>query len=119
MKYFVNWTLKFFKEKKLVTKYKECKKDIQEGEISASVYRNTHQYSHENTCSVSMNDYHAKASDKILLELENELEKARLELCKTIYKRLEDEHNYLTSDEVVKETLLCNDYDFTIDGKID
>lgn len=111
--------LKFLKEKKLVTKYRECKKDIEEGEISASIYRNTHHYSHENSCSISIDDYHAKASDKILLELENELEKARLELCEKIYKRLESEYDYLTSDEVVKETLLCNDYDFTIYGKID
>lgn len=111
--------LKFLKEKKLVTKYKECKKDIEEGEISASIYRNIHHYSHENSCSISMNDYNARASEKILLELENELEKAMLELCKKIYKDLENEFYYLTSDEAVKETLLCNDYDFTIDGKID
>lgn len=28
------------------------------------------------------------------------------------------EYEYLTSEEAIKETLICNEYDFTEDGRI-
>jgi hypothetical protein len=31
---------------------------------------------------------------------------------------LRHEYEYLTSEEAIKETLIINEYDFTIDGKI-
>lgn len=33
-----------------------------------------------------------------------------------IYKRLEDEWNYLNSDETVSDNIAANEYDFTIEG---
>ncbi len=36
-----------------------------------------------------------------------------------IYKQLEKEYEYLTSDEAIKESLIANDYDFTNEGRID
>jgi hypothetical protein len=39
--------------------------------------------------------------------------------CRAIYRRLEKEYEYLTSDESIIETIHANEYEFTEDGKID
>ena len=39
-------------------------------------------------------------------------------LCRELYRNLEKEYNFLTSEEAIKETLICNDYEFTSDGEI-
>lgn len=58
-----------------------------------------------------------KAQDQAenLLKL---LEAEIINLAHGIYKDLEKEYEYLTSDEAVKESLITNDYQFTEDGKI-
>jgi hypothetical protein len=38
------------------------------------------------------------------------------DLCQELYKTLEKEYDYLTSDEQIVEALRDNDYDFTDDG---
>lgn len=40
------------------------------------------------------------------------------DLCRDLYRALEDEYNHRTSDEVVAETLICNEYEFTENGEI-
>lgn len=35
-----------------------------------------------------------------------------------IYKQLEAEHDYLLSDEAVDESIVCNEYEFTEEGKL-
>jgi hypothetical protein len=40
------------------------------------------------------------------------------DLCRWLYKRLESEYNYLTSEEAIEETLRCNDYEFDEYGNI-
>lgn len=51
-----------------------------------------------------------------------ETEKEILELCaefaQWVYKNLENEYNYLMSDEAIAEFLTANDYEFMIDGSI-
>jgi len=39
-------------------------------------------------------------------------------MCCDLYSTLEKEYNYLTSDEVIKESLIENDYEFDINGNI-
>ena len=39
-------------------------------------------------------------------------------LCKDLYRKLEDEYDYLTSDESVKSTLIDNGYEFDEKGNI-
>ena len=46
------------------------------------------------------------------------MEEKRLELCRKIYKSLEENYNYLTSDEVVIEAIEANEYEFTSEGKM-
>ena len=38
------------------------------------------------------------------------------DLCRELYKALEESYDYLTEDRQVAETLYANDYDFTEDG---
>jgi hypothetical protein len=40
------------------------------------------------------------------------------DLCRWLYKRLETEYNYLTSEEAIEETLRCNNYKFDEYGNI-
>ena len=51
-----------------------------------------------------------------------ETEKEILELCaefaQWVYKNLENEYNYLTTDEAIAEFLTANDYEFTAEGKV-
>lgn len=35
-----------------------------------------------------------------------------------IYKKLEQEHDYLLSDECVEENIKCNEVEFTEDGSV-
>lgn len=58
----------------------------------------------------NLGNLHDKLVDKIL-------DWAR-DYARTIYKNLEDDYNDQTSDEAVKETIQCNDYWFTAEGKI-
>ena len=44
------------------------------------------------------------------------LECAR-DFARWIYSRLESEHEYLTGDDSVSETLRANEYEFTADGR--
>lgn len=39
-------------------------------------------------------------------------------LCKDLYRSLEKEHDHLTSDDAVKETLIDNDYEFDEEGNL-
>ena len=39
------------------------------------------------------------------------------DLARWLYRQLEREYTYLTSDEVVDETIIANEYTFTDDGR--
>lgn len=99
-------------------------KRLQSVECEINIVKNSfaNHYCHEKTRCISSSLYLdwekypniTKAFDKVMLDLEAQ----RLELCKELYKQLEDAFDTLTSDEEVKETLLANEYEFTSDGKI-
>ena len=55
------------------------------------------------------------AVDKLLDEIEKEFARALGEEYLSI---LRQEYEYLTSEEVIKETIEANDYDFTEEGRI-
>lgn len=50
--------------------------------------------------------------------LEENIQKQYESFCRDLYKALEKECDYLTSDKVIIETIEANEYDFTIDGKL-
>ena len=55
-------------------------------------------------------------------DFEDELEEIEADLkenlCRAYLQILEDEYEYLTRDEQIKETLIASDYEFTINGNI-
>lgn len=49
---------------------------------------------------------------------EEEIRDILREFSSWIYSKLEQEYEWLNSDEVIEEAILCNDYQFTEDGEI-
>lgn len=84
-------------------------------------------YYHENSCDHTIyiednnNGYYQNIYDLIDLyssDIEDFIITKYKDICQDLYKNLENENDYLQSDEVIKETLICNDYDFTEEGDI-
>jgi len=113
--------------------------DIAEEHIAASCKRSSSQYSHKNTCTfeAEFNDEHSKVSGKwidsdppgnghwksgvphveaLFLEFVKDAEQLRLDLCDAIYKDLEAEYEYRTSDEAIREDSEANEYLFDESG---
>ena len=91
------------------------------------VKRRTHHYCHENTVYVDSEDclYNFTGYNRLYTFLESAMQKIEnaiaekvIEFSCQIYRELEKEYYYLTSEEAVFESLRCNDYEFTEDGKI-
>jgi hypothetical protein len=85
----------------------------------AQVVRRSSMYVHEMTCYVSLDvrgsgdsEAEAKAVDAEVNRLDEEIEAIRLDLCREIYRDLEREHDYLTGDEAIIETIEANEYEF-------
>ena len=80
---------------------------VKKTEIDPSIRfeRNDHRYSHKNTVSVDYED------------LERSIDEWRSEKCSEIYKTLEAEYDYLTSDEQVAESIDANQFEFDEEGK--
>ena len=111
---------KWLKVHKRTTHYKKLLKDIHNyglAGLTGEVYRLTHHYYHENTCKASV-DGDTKYPE-LVDELTAEIESERYELCNQLYKDLQNEYEYLTSDEVILETLKANEYMFNDEGRID
>lgn len=56
--------------------------------------------------------------NNLICDFEKAAESLRLELSENIYKSLDNDYEYLTSDDAVKETLLLNEYEFDSNGNI-
>lgn len=92
------------------------------GLIEAGIRRTTHHYYHENTTTLKYYDGQLQASwthiQKVIDILWDYSEKTRYDLSKEIYRDLENEYDYLTSESVILETIQINDYEFYEDGSI-
>ena len=79
---------------------------------------NSNHYSHEKTRYITayLNGY--TNIDKVYTEFIEKIEATRLQLCKDFYKILANEYEYLCSSEAIAETIIANDYEFTIEGKL-
>jgi hypothetical protein len=83
------------------------------------VERTSSHYCHENTCKVSVYLDRARPGshiEKLLDEFEKDAEALRLALSKALYRDLETDYDYLTSDESLAENAESNGYTFTITG---
>jgi len=94
---------------------------IAEDGISAYIKRTSNHYSHEKTVTLyldweSSEEHPTPEQQDALESLERTIEEDRLDWCKKIYKTLEKEHDYLTSDECIAESLEANGLEFLEDG---
>lgn len=93
-----------------------------------AVKRRSYHYYHEHTVYVDSEDglyYFQQKAPRLANLLENAMQKMErviaekvVELSRQIYHELEKEYEYLTSDEAIIESLRCNAYEFTENGKI-
>ena len=110
---------KWLKYKKLGEKYFNVIAAYENGDISAKIIRISSMYVHENTIdSEILGDTKDEMVNKQVNEIEKLLKEDARELSEQIYKNLEKDHEYLTSDEVIAETFRANEHEFTKDGKI-
>lgn len=83
--------------------------------VSIGRGRLSNHYSHSNTMAFDMenteNRYQA-------IECEDDIEQALKDFADWIYNQLEKEYDYLNSDEGITDTINCNDYEFTVSGKL-
>lgn len=89
------------------------------------IRRTSSRYSHENTIEgdVDIEDIPESIEDEFPFYkyqdmIQNKVTNWAREKSKNLYRDLEKEYDYLTSDEVVKDSIEANDYLFTEDGKL-
>lgn len=93
-----------------------------------AVKRRTHHYYHENTVYVDSEYclyYFQQKTPRLasflettMQNVENAIAEKVIEFSRQIYRELEKEYDYLTSETAVFESLQANDCEFTEDGKI-
>jgi len=88
---------------------------------SAKIIRES-RYVHERSTTLYINWEPYKVYDmpnvySLLCDIEKEMEEDVVDLSQEIYKALEEEYEYMSSDEVVKETLIANQYEFDENGE--
>lgn len=101
--------------------------------VSVGIHRTSTYHDHENTALFDLsfeqlNDDEFESYEEceetegmiisMLSQLRIELEQWRIDTCKEIYQALEDEYTLLQSDDVLKETFIENEYEFTEDGEM-
>ena len=91
-------------------------------DFSVSIEKNgySNHYSHEKTRYICSDSFHIEdVKDEKMLEVFFwEIEKIRLDFCYKIYRDLNEEYDYLTSDSAVYDTLKANEYYFEESGEI-
>jgi len=77
-------------------------------------------YYHENSLRYNIDaDYYPhKRHEKTWNDLEDTVKELVQDLSRDYYRTLEKEYEYLTSDEMIKESLEANEYEFKKDGSI-
>ena len=96
-------------------------KDLKTKYATFSIKRTSHHYAHENTVSIFDAEYwnsRKKEQYGIPPEQEDDILEGCRAAMKAMYRILEKEYDYLTSDEAVEETLSVNEHKLDKDGKI-
>lgn len=86
-------------------------------DISVKITRDRGMYVHEKTCSVELQSFLDEKHDDLVNEWEKAIEELRYDLCKRIYKHLEEEYFALLEDEALIEFDEGNKYQWTASGK--
>ena len=89
--------------------------------IEIGFVRHSTRYSHENTCTTRIDFIQAPESreqqEQVNLLAES-LEIWRIDQCRSMYKRLEQEYEACTSEKAMIEFIEANDYHFLEDGRL-
>lgn len=108
----------FLRSQKRWSLYRVLHKLIKELVVTASVSRSGSRYSHSNTTKAELYTYWEDnltiAQKEKYDELESELDEFITTAGDNYYRALEEEYDYLTSDNVVQETIEANEYDFEV-----
>ena len=91
------------------------------GAFSLSIKVLSYNYSHEGTKRVELDDCipeRLKRLGLLVSDFRDEVEALRLDLCRDFYTGLQNEYDYLTSDDAIKESVDCNDLEFLENGNI-
>jgi hypothetical protein len=109
---------KWIKAHKASKRFKKLLNEYNKGIYAFITIKHNYRYYFSTSTTV---DYEGgmDLSDKAYEQLEEIarwIEDEREKLGNTIYKDLEEEYKYLTSDEAVRETIIANDYMFMEDG---
>lgn len=103
--------------------YRKIKRWFREGLLTIVQEDNSYanHYQHENTFTLDWDlidvDY-TEEDEKLLGEFTKNVEALLKMRSKQLYKELEENYNYLTTDEAIKETYEANDYEFRKDGNL-
>lgn len=102
----------------------ELKSALTALEVTASITRSG-RYSHEYSMHIEVDDYEEPDDEVIAaamnaiyksLDVEATITEAMRDFARWIYRMLEQEYEYLTSDEAILESLQCNELLFDEDG---
>lgn len=120
----------FAKSQRTMGKFKNLIKAIESDSVDAnfSVTRSDHHYCHEYTVKVESEvlywSHKPEPKNYVAIEAEegilnNLMLEVVRKLSKQIYRELEKEYEYLTSDEQVIDTIKANEYTFTASGEME
>lgn len=88
-------------------------------DATAKVTRHSFHYAHPNTVGANLDAYDGRGYTRIekrLRDLEDHLTEMVRDLSYKIYRDLEEEYEYLTSEEALLEFAEANEYEFLADG---
>jgi hypothetical protein len=110
-------------DSKRFSKYKRIIKKLDLGYHIDTI---NHHYSHENTRRFRISESFFLASNperynrvnQLVNDFEKDIEDLRKDLCHKIYNSLEQEYDYIISDEAIKESFEAGDVRFLENGKI-
>ena len=73
-------------------------------------------YYHEHSMSISV-ERDSPSNQPMTADAEDSITEALRDLARWLYRQLEREYEYQTSDEIIDEALVANDYTFTETGR--
>lgn len=115
--HFAPWVLHKLGKKPTNPAYRQLLPLIKNWDLEARIERHTTQYVHEKTCRFECELHGGRL--ELVSDLNRDADNLRIALCQIIYRMLEEEYNYLTSDEALIELATANDYYFDGVGRVE
>lgn len=89
---------------------------LETSDIDIKIVRTERRYCHEYT--VRVEAYSGVVVDEVLFKIEREADKIITRICREIYKELEKEFDYVTSDEYIESYIREQNVEYFEDGRI-